>query len=264
MKGLLFFLGIAFCDASFINEMPWEDYILIPVAALTLAIIGGIMSGLTVGLMAIDELGLRLKLEVGTELEKYHARRILPILADHHLLLVTLLLANAMALETMPLVLDQMVGGVSAVIVSVLLTLFIAEVIPQALCIGTHQIAIASAFSPFIRVVIIMLYPISYFIARLLDKVIGHQPSKQFTNEELKTFFAFQLNETEESDNLSEFQVNIIHRAIDLTVIRVKDIYVQLNQIFFVYNTMEITKETVKLILSKNLSRIPVKCPEGN
>jgi len=45
----------------------------------------------------------------------------------HHLLLVTLLMANALAMEALPLVLDRMVPSWAAVLLSVTAVLFFGE-----------------------------------------------------------------------------------------------------------------------------------------
>lgn len=258
MKVFFLAISLSVCRANLLKPLPWEDYILIPISALTLAIFGGIMSGLTVGLMGIDTISLRFKLESGSEIEKYQAGRILPILKDHHLLLVTLLLVNAIALETLPLALDEMVGGFAAVIFSVLLTLFIAEVIPQALCVGPQQIPIASAFATLVRLVILAFYPISYPIARLLDKVIGHSVDKKLNSEELKTLFTLQMNSEKTFECLQETQVNIIHSAIDFTDKTVKEIFIHVDQIYALPCGMELNEENLLNIMKRGYSRVPV------
>ena len=54
----------------------------------------------------------------------------MPILAKHHLLLATLLLANALAMESLPLCLDRLVPSYMAVIISTSAVLIFGEVIP--------------------------------------------------------------------------------------------------------------------------------------
>ena len=259
MKGFIFSIGITICSADIFQSLPWEDYLIFPIAAVTLAIIGGVMSGLTVGLMGIDALALKVKLETGTELEKYYSSRILPVLEDHHLLLVTLLLCNAIALETLPLVLEAILGGIGAVICSVILTLFVAEVIPQALCIGPQQIPIASSFATLVRIVIYLFYPITYPIARLLDKIIGHQINKQLNTQELKALFTLQLNENGTEERLKERQITIILKVIDSRLKSIADIYIPLESVYSVENELEITQELLYSIRKRNFSRIPVR-----
>lgn len=68
------------------------------------------------------------------------AKRVLPILQQHHWLLVTLLLANAAAMEALPIFLDALVPAYAAVIISVTAVLIFGEIIPQAVCTGPSQI----------------------------------------------------------------------------------------------------------------------------
>jgi hypothetical protein len=42
------------------------------------------MSGLNVGMLSLDELELEQKISSGTEEEKKMARRVLPVISDHH------------------------------------------------------------------------------------------------------------------------------------------------------------------------------------
>lgn len=55
-------------------------------------------------------------------------------------MLVTLLLCNAAAMETLPIFLDRVVSPTEAVILSVSLVLIFGEVIPQAICTGPNQL----------------------------------------------------------------------------------------------------------------------------
>lgn len=97
------------------------------------------MSGLTVGLLSIDISALETKFTFGTDIEVKQARRILPIVKKHHLLLVTLLIANSLAMEALPIMIERMVGNTASVIISVTLVLMFGEVIPQSLCTGPRQ-----------------------------------------------------------------------------------------------------------------------------
>ncbi len=69
----------------------------------------GLAAGLTIGLVSMDRNELRLMLINGTSEQKQQAKRILPIIKDHHWLLVTLFLFNAMANEALPIFLSGLV-----------------------------------------------------------------------------------------------------------------------------------------------------------
>ena len=104
------------------------------------------MSGLTMGLMSIDLMNLQILANGGTKSQRTYgtsvtiypqigrfipplfvAKRIMPLVKRHHLLLVTLLICNAAAMEALPIFLDRLVGPIIAIIVSVTCILFVGE-----------------------------------------------------------------------------------------------------------------------------------------
>ena len=100
--------------------------------ALALTIAAGVVSGLTLGLMSLDETKLRILLSSGTPQERSFAARIIPLRSDPYLLLCTLLAANAVISESLPIVIDRILGeGWKAILSSTLLLLLFGELIPQ-------------------------------------------------------------------------------------------------------------------------------------
>jgi len=140
---------------------------------MVLTCFAGLMSGLTVGYLSIDDLVLELKSANGSDEQKGYAQKVLPILAKRHWLLVTLLLANAGAMEALPIFLNKLMNEFWAVIISVTLVLMFGEVIPQAVCTGPDQIKIASMVAPLTKSLMYATYPISYPISIILDRLLG-------------------------------------------------------------------------------------------
>jgi len=104
---------------------------LIPV----LVILSGVFAGLTLGYMSLDETQLNVLSISGTPKQRLYANRIKPIRSNGHLLLVTLLLANMIVNESLPVISDPVLGGgVQSVVVSTVLIVIFAEIIPQSLC----------------------------------------------------------------------------------------------------------------------------------
>ncbi len=87
----------------------------------------GLCSGLTLGLLSLDVMSLKVLIEAGTPKERRNASRILPVVKRHHLLLVTLLLSNAIAVECMPIFLDRISDPITAIVISVTLVLLFGE-----------------------------------------------------------------------------------------------------------------------------------------
>ena len=105
------------------------------------------MSGLTMGLLSLDLLSLKVLKTSGNVKQRKFASSILPLVEKHHLLLVTLLVANAASVEAMPIFLDRISNPIVAIVVSVSAVLLFGEVIPQALC-TRYGLAIGYYLSP--------------------------------------------------------------------------------------------------------------------
>lgn len=261
---MLFFLVVSIVSAGEsssepIQSLPLSEWIIFSFASIFIVLFAGMMSGLTVGMMSLDELDLEIKLNSGTALEKAQAKKIIPIINRHHLLLVTLLVANAAAMETLPLLLDNMFNPYIAIILSVTFVLAFGEVIPQALCTGPNQLKIASNLIPIVKFVMFLFFPISYPIAKLLDCLLGEEHGKKFKNDDLKALVS--LHEVADSHNKSGLgigQVNIIHGAIDLQKSVVKSHMIPIGEVYMIRSDAVVNKESLREILNKGYSRVPV------
>jgi metal transporter CNNM len=204
-------LGIANeAYAPLLQECPGEDvpswqddkwfYIAHAACALGCVLIAALAAGLTMGLLSLDPLMLLIKMRAGaTKKEQDEAASLLPIVRQHHLLLVTLLLLNSMANEALPLFLEVLVSPVVAVILSVTLVLFFGEIIPSAVFTGPNKIELAAKMTPLVRLVMFVLWPIAFPIAKVLDKVLheeeGEDSGSAFNRGELSALVRIQYEE---------------------------------------------------------------------
>lgn len=99
---------------------------------------------------------------------------------------MTLLLCNALALETLPIFLDRIVPSHVAILISVTAVLIGGEVVPQAVCIGPQQLAIAECTAPLVTCLCYVSAPISWPLAKTLDYLLGEHKLTRFTNDQLK------------------------------------------------------------------------------
>jgi metal transporter CNNM len=166
------------------------------ICAFVCVCMAALAAGLTMGLLSLDEMMLLIKERAGpTERERKAAASLLPIVRQHHLLLVSLLLLNALANEALPLFLDKIVGGVSAVVISVVLVLFFGEIIPSAVFTGPDQIKLASRMAPVVRTVMCVLSPIAWPIAKLLDILLHDESGSGYSRGELTALVRIQYEE---------------------------------------------------------------------
>lgn len=153
----------------------------------------GMMAGLTMGLLSLDMLNMRILELEGTDEQKKQAARVLPILSQHHMLLVTLLLVNAGANEALPIFLNKLVPEAVSIVLSVTCVLLFGEIIPSAVFTGPNQLSIAARLAPAVRVLMAVASPIAYPISKLLDCWLGaeHDPA-QYKRNELKALITLQ------------------------------------------------------------------------
>ena len=238
------------------------------------------MSGLTVGYLSIDDLTMELRMTSGTEEEKEVASKVLPVLSNRHWLLVTLLLMNSFAMEARPVFLDRIVSRVMAVVISVTLILAFGEVIPQAVCTGPNQVKIAAFVAPLTRFLMIISWPLSFWIGKLLDIILGEHHKSRFLNSDLKalvelhTYQALKKLQEEEEQHkyipkdeiakpsdkmgLNEVEANLMISALEIREKKVVEIMIPFKKVFLLDFDEKIDKIKVNLMLEKGYSRIPV------
>ncbi len=88
-----------------------------------------VCSGLNVAFMSLDISDLGRKAKLGNA----HAQHLLPLRRNAHLTLAAILLTNVAAASATPLVLDSRFNGIVAGLVSTLLLVTLAEILPQAM-----------------------------------------------------------------------------------------------------------------------------------
>ena len=248
------------------------------VAFLTL--FAGMMSGLTVGYLSVDQLTMELRENTGTPEEKKASEVILPVLSNRHWLLCTLLLMNSFAMEALPVFLDRVFSRFTAVVISVTLLLIFGEVIPQALCTGPRQVQIAAMAAPMTRFLMIISWPITYWLGKCLDIILGEQGKTRYQNQDLKCLVEMHTNEAlrkiaeEEEKNpyipktdipkpsenmgLGQLEANLMISALEIKEKKAVEIMINFNEIYSIKYEEPIDKKKVAEILDKGFSRIPV------
>ncbi|XP_022642377.1 DUF21 domain-containing protein At4g33700 isoform X2 [Vigna radiata var. radiata] len=184
-----------------------------------LVLFAGLMSGLTLGLMSLSLVDLEVLAKSGTPQDRKHAAKILPVVRNQHLLLCTLLICNAAAMEALPIFLDSLVVAWGAVLISVTLILLFGE---------------------------------------LLDYLLGHRHEALFRRAELKTLVNLHGNEAGKGGELTHDETTIIAGALELTEKTASDAMTPITEIFSIDISSKLDRELMNLILEKGHSRVPV------
>ncbi|RHZ02608.1 hypothetical protein DYB35_013465, partial [Aphanomyces astaci] len=146
-------------------------------------ILAGAMSGLTVGVLSLDTMHLSV-----SPTARNAAARLLPVLSQHRLLLVTLVFMNALANEALPIFLNTLINPVASVVFSVTMT-----------------------------------YPISYPISVLLNRTVGETSSNlTYSRDELKALVQLQYERNPRA-GLTSDDVDLLQCVLELGKCTVQD-----------------------------------------
>ncbi|KAF6145268.1 hypothetical protein GIB67_041463 [Kingdonia uniflora] len=221
-----------------------------------LVLFAGIMSGLTLGLMSLGLVELEILQRSGTPTEKKQAAVIFPVVKKQHQLLVTLLLCNACAMEALPIYLDKIFHPFLAVVLSVTFVLAFGEVIPQAIC-TRYGLAVGANFVWLVRILMIICYPISYPIGKVLDCVLGHNDAL-FRRAQIKALVSIHGKEAGKGGELTHDETTIINGALDLTEKTAEEAMTPIESTFSLDVNSKLDWEAIGKILARGHSRVPV------
>ena len=180
------------------HEFDWDHFITNAIGATFMLLVVSLISGLFLGLLTLDLMDLQIVIRASLdEDERVYASNILPVVKDRHRLLVTLLFVNALAYESLPLFLDQLVPNWVAVLMSTTLILVFGEILPSGIFTGPQQLYLGSKFIPFARFFLWVLYPIAVPLARWLDHLTetnqaGQDHVEEYTRDELSALVQIQ------------------------------------------------------------------------
>lgn len=213
--------------------------------------LSAICSGLNVALMSLGLQDLKRKAKLGNA----DARRVLPLRKNTHLTLSAILLSNVAAVSASSLVLESVLYGVFAGILSTLLIVIFGEILPQAFIVR-RSLFFMARFSRFVKLMIIITYPVSKPLQLLLDQILkGESPYLQ-SRQELGIMISEHLG-TKESE-LDADEVEIIRGALLLSEKRVRDITTPMDMVYWLSPTTRIDDLKIDEIKTAGRSRIPI------
>lgn len=228
----------------------WFQVILI----CCLLVLSGMFSGLNLGLMALDPMELRIVQSCGTDKEKKYARKIEPIRRKGNYLLCSLLLGNVLVNTTLTILLDDLIGsGIGAVVASTIGIVIFGEIVPQALC-SRHGLAVGANTILLTKFFMLVTFPLSYPISKLLDCILGQEIGTVYNREKLVEM----LKVTEPYNDLVKEELNMIQGALELRTKTVEDVMTPLSNCFMIHSDAVLDFNTMSEIMESGYTRIPV------
>ncbi|KAF3851420.1 hypothetical protein F7725_013192 [Dissostichus mawsoni] len=219
-----------------------------------LLVLSGMFSGLNLGLMALDPMELRIVQSCGTEKEKKYARKIEPIRRKGNYLLCSLLLGNVLVNTTLTILLDDLTkSGIGAVVASTVGIVIFGEIVPQSLC-SRHGLAVGANTIMVTKLFMLLTFPLSWPISKLLDCVLGQEIGTVYNREKLVGM----LKVTEPYNDLVKEELNMIQGALELRTKTVEDVMTAVGNCFMMQCDAVLDFNTMSEIMESGYTRIPV------
>ncbi|XP_063167887.1 metal transporter CNNM4-like [Candoia aspera] len=233
------------------TNLPFWFEIILMVFLLALS---GMLSGLNLGLMALDPMGLRIVQNCGTPKERKYATKIEPIRRKGNYLLCSLLLGNVLVNTSLTILFDQIIGAsLGTIVVSTFGIVLFGEIIPQAIC-SRHGLAIGANTIFITRLIMLVTFPVSYPISQILDYLLGKEMGTIYNREKLMEM----LRLTQPYNDLMKEELNIIEGALELRTKTVEDVMTPLKDCFFINCDAILDFDTMTEILESGYTRIPI------
>ena len=127
----------------------------------------------------------RLRLEVEASAGNPGAIKVLALRKDPNAVLTTVLLGNVSINVLLTLLSDSVLAGVSAFLFSTLVITAFGEILPQAY-FSRNALRVTTVLSPVFRFYQIVLYPITWPVSKLLDRMLGPEGLIYFRERQLR------------------------------------------------------------------------------
>jgi metal transporter CNNM len=226
------------------------------IAIVVLVMLSATFSGLTLGLLSLDTTSLKITAVSGTPSAVRYAQRILPLRQRGNLLLTTLLLGNVAVNSLLSILMADLTSGIVGFLVSTGVIVIFGEIFPQALC-SRQPLAIGYYAVPLVYVVMGVVFPLAFPIAKLLDVTLGVELGTVYTKRELSSLILAHATPT--AGTLQPAEAAVLQSALSFSAKKVAAAMTPLDRVFTVATDDVCDRRLVARITDTGYSRVPVR-----
>ncbi|XP_016148545.1 metal transporter CNNM1-like [Sinocyclocheilus grahami] len=237
-----------------VERQPHADGWLQAGLSVLLLALSALFSGLVISMLALDPVELKVLQNSGTHKEQKYAHKIESVRKHGNYVLCTLVLCNVLT-NTFLVVWMCQILGVTPVSTAActFLIFFIGEILPHSVA-SRHGLAIASKTVWLTKMLMLLTFPISYPISKLLDNMLHQEISNFYTREKLLAM----LRVSDPYHDLVKEELNIIQGALELRSKTVEDVLTPLNDCFMLASDAILDFCTMSDVMQSGYTRIPV------
>ncbi len=218
---------------------------------IILVLFSAIFSGLTLGYFSLGKDDLERKAELGDP----KAKKIYRIRKNGNMLLCTLLIGNVAVNAALSIFLGSIASGFIAGLIATGLIVIFGEIAPQA-TFSRYAIELGAKFTWLIRIFMIVLFPICWPLAFILDKVLGAEMSTVYSKKELIKMI--EKHEDLKESEIDEDEERIIRGGLSFSEKEAKDIMTPRTEMFALKFDQKLDSKAIRRIADSGHSRIPV------
>lgn len=221
------------------------------VIVLSLVILSGCFSGLTLGFFSLNLTGLKRKIKLGD----VRAKKVYPIRKRGNLLLCTLLVGNVAVNSAAAIFLGEIASGLMAGVISTVLIVIFGEILPQAF-FSRHALTLGAKTVWLVKIFIFLMYPIAYPLSLALDKLLGEELQTLWSKKEIKEIIK-DHGKGEDAD-IDGDEERILLGALSFSETTVKKIMTPKTVLYTLDKNTILDKSKLLEIRDKGFTRIPI------
>jgi len=224
---------------------------------VVLVLLSGLFSGLTLGLMGLDVIGLQtIKNGDNKELARC-AAKIAPVREKGNQLLCTLLLGNVAVNSLLSVLMAEISGGIMGFLVSTALIVIFGEILPQAGC-SRYALQVGSATVPVVKVLLVLFYILTKPMSMALDWLLGKDLGVVYSSSELIEMVKLQVSLGATDIETGMMAKQVVEGAVNFREKRVVDVMTPLDDAYMLSIDTRLGYDTIREIFHTGFSRVPV------
>ncbi|XP_012989530.2 metal transporter CNNM1 [Esox lucius] len=216
--------------------------------------LSALCSGLNISMLALDPVELRVLQNSGTEKEQKYAHKIESVRKHGNYILCTVVLGNVLTNTCFVVWMCQIIGMTPISLATCTFGIFfIGEILPHSVA-SRHSLAIASKTIWATRLLMLVSFPISYPVSKILDIMLHQEISSFYTREKLVAM----LRVTDPYHDLVKEELNIIQGALELRTKTVEEVHTPLADCYMLSSDAVLDFCTMSDVMQSGFTRIPV------
>ncbi len=223
------------------------DYIIVAL----LVLLSGMFSGLTLGLLSLDKSDLERKISLGNK----DAKKVYSVRKRGNLLLCTLLLGNVGVNSAIAIFLGDLTSGMIGGLVATGLIVIFGEIIPQA-TFSRYALQVGARTVWMVRFFMIILYPVCWPIAAILNKTLGEEIPTVYSKGELMKIV--EQHEGSLASDVDADEERIIKGALSYSSKTAEYVMTPRTVVFALPLGIKLDAKTLTKIKKEGFTRIPV------